>query len=160
MNTQLSTLFDEDSRLALIAMEMAQNLREPEDILETYGMTKEEFAKAGRTPLFKSMFREQRIAWTSPGNTSERTKHQAQMSIEHLMPKMHRWASDEEASSMVRLGWVKQIAVFAGYNEKKPQEQDLKASEPFVLNIIIPQPDGSERQEVIRGRTPVTLDHE
>lgn len=143
----------------MIAMEMAQNLREPSDILETYGMTKEEFAVVGRSPRFRNLYREHRIAWTSDGNTTERTKFRAQMSIEESLPRMHRMANDDNLNPNINLGYTRMIADLAGYNDKKRSAADEKPSaDPFVVNIIVPMDDGSERMTTVTA-SPV-IEHE
>lgn len=74
--------------LRSLAVEMAREMNDAEDILERYSLSKDEFETIAQTRTFKLMFEQALKEWGAASNTAERVKIKSAALIEEALPLM------------------------------------------------------------------------
>lgn len=74
--------------LRSLAVEIAREINETEDILERYSLSKDEFEAIAQTRTFKTMFEQASKEWGAAANTAERVKIKSAALIESALPFM------------------------------------------------------------------------
>lgn len=132
-------LNDIDARLIL---ELVAKIDPVAQILERYGLTKEELQTKLGSPIFKSAFLEASRAWKSNPNMKERIRMKAGALLEDTLQDIFMIIRNGQLPASQRLEGTKQLASLAGLAQQK---EGVVAASTFTLNIIR------------RGRDPVTI---
>lgn len=76
--------------LALLATDLAHGLRDPAEVWHDQGIVSKEDAKRIiAQPIFQKIYQDAKAAWATPGNTRERIRLKALMSLEYGLIDLH-----------------------------------------------------------------------
>jgi hypothetical protein len=103
-----------DVVLLKLAREIAMDMRTLGDILETHGVTTEEFAEISALGAFQEYLRQATEEWQSATNTAERVRLKSMAFVEEALPEFFARAHDPEESLNAKVEVLKTVARFAG----------------------------------------------
>lgn len=103
-----------DVVLLKLAREIAMDMRDLGDILETHGVTAEEFAEISALGVFQEYLRQSVTEWQSATNTAERVRLKSMAFVEEALPEFFARAHDPEESLNAKVEVLKTVARFAG----------------------------------------------
>lgn len=102
----MSALTDFDTRLIL---DLVAKLREPKDVLESYGITSLELAAKAKNPMFASAYRETERVWKSDMNIQQRVRLKAAFLLEDSLVPLHRIIMDQNMPVRAKLEAIEQL---------------------------------------------------
>lgn len=140
-----------DRRILQVAREIAIDIQPLDRILQSVGMTREEFHNVKQTEYFKNLLVEETSKWNSAKNTHERVKIKASVVIEDYLEEAHRVLHDPEETLSGRAEIAKLLAKLAGMD--KTGGDIGAAGERISITINM----GNEKVEV--AREVKTIDH-
>ena len=142
-------------KLERLAVELALNINDAEDIFAQYGYTPDTAAELVENPAFVLLMQQAQKEVFATG-LSFRTK--AKLMAGELLPYAHDIATDPLQSAAVRASLIQWVAKISGL-EPKETKDDGKTGNGLVLSITFA---GSAPQQVISGtqHTPITIDQE
>lgn len=151
------------SDLARLAQEVVLDMRELADILKTFNLTPDQYARIRTLPFFAGALASAQIEWDSAKNVYERLKLEAAIGLEDALPKIQaRMTKNDEALPGV-VEAAKLFAKMAGVGEK--DHAPSAPGEKFTISINLG--DGHDlkfEREVApasAGKTgPLQIDHE
>lgn len=108
-----SPSFDELTILKL-AREIAMDLRNIEDILESLAVSSEDWETIQALPIFQDRLRSAVEEWQSGMNTSERIRMKSLSFIEEVLPELYARAHDAKEGLAAKMEVVKTVSKFAG----------------------------------------------
>jgi hypothetical protein len=114
----LISVDEADSVLRALASEIACDSFDLPAILSAHQLTLEQFQRIEKTPRFQMLLREALTNWHSTGNTQERTKSKAALSVEDLLPTMHATVVDKSQPLAARVELFKALMKAGGVGEK------------------------------------------
>lgn len=123
----------EPTDMVKLAREIAMDIRELADILATYKLTGEQYARISTLPFFKSALQSAIIEWTSALNTHERIKIEAATSLEDALPVLAGRMKDKNETLPAAVETGKLFAKIAGLGEREQAQH--APGERFTINI-------------------------
>lgn len=122
MNSSLSlpSSDDIDTKLRLIARNMAQGLYELPRILEMCDITFRDFNKFKAHPSFQAYLRQEQEAWNKATNHAERTRLKAGIAIEEWIPEAYNEMKNAKQGLNHRVELAKLMAKLAGFDNATP----------------------------------------
>lgn len=150
-------LLDRDGEMRRVARELAMNLIPIERVLETTGVSYEEFQRWQTMPRFQHYYQQFKEEWDRADNTTERTKIKAGLVMEDFMEEAYLTMHDKKQPLNHRVELAKLVAKVAGLGEPKValgNGGDGKGG--FSLTINISQ---SERVQITPQVTPKVINH-
>lgn len=105
--------FDELT-IVKLAREIAMDLRQIEDIVESLGISSPEWDAIQALPLFQDRVRTATEEWQSGMNTSERVRMKSLAFVEEALPEFFARAHDPKEGLAAKTEVLKTISKFAG----------------------------------------------
>lgn len=143
LGSSLSAFNDVDSRLAI---ELAINMSEPEDILARYGLSATELKDKLKNPHFSQMVKEFKTVWNSDLSTKERTRIKSMALVEDSLMAVHGMVHDMDIAPTARMDAFKSLAKVATLDA--PDKDGQAVGERINININIP---GAEKPVTYEG---------
>ncbi len=106
-----------DSGHVELARELAQNIRDPQQILADHGFSGPEdpaWVALARSPAFGRAILEAQREWNAADSTRKRIQYKALAQVEMLLPVMHRLAFDPQTAAQLRVEAMRFIERCAG----------------------------------------------
>ena len=97
-----------------LAQDVAKELVPVKQILESRGLTEEEYSRIKAIPEYKDILQEEKAKWLSPENTNERIKAKGRYVVEDGMLSMSAIMKDPNVNPMVRIKAYSEIIRVAG----------------------------------------------
>lgn len=146
--------------LARLAQEIVHNMRELPDILKTFNLTPDQYARIRTLPFFSGAVASATIEWDSAKNVYERLKLEAAIGLEDALPKIQaRMVKTDEALPGV-VEAAKLFAKMAGVGER--DHAPGPPGEKFTININLG--DGQdirfEKSVTPIGPGQISIDHQ
>lgn len=154
LSLDLSAFNDVDSRLA---MELAIDISEPKDILDRYGISKEDLKHKLGNPTFSKMVREFRATWKSDLSVKERIRLKSMVLVEDSLLELHRIFHDANLSAPARLDAFGKMSKVATVDA--PDKEGQAVGDRVQINISIPgatAPGVYEGEVLDSGREAIT----
>lgn len=107
---------DIDTKLRLVARNLAQGLYELPRILTMCDITFREFNKFKAHPTFQAYYTQEKEAWEKASNHAERTKLKAGIAIEEWIPEAYSELKDRKQGLNHRVELAKLMAKLAGFD--------------------------------------------
>lgn len=120
--------------LRSLAIELARDIHEAEDILARYGLSADEYALLAQDRAFKAMLASAAKEWGAAVNTSERVKVKSAALIEEALPRMFSELTNDQHPLSSRADLFGRIAKMGGLGEAK---QEPNKGEVFSISINI-----------------------
>ena len=122
---------DHDARLIL---ELAAGIRKPQDILDQYGLTAQEFATKAGNPAWAAAFRETKKVWNSDMNTQTRIRMKAAFLLEDSLLPLFRIIKADNMPVAARLEAIEQLTKISTVTNV-PKEAGGGEKHSIVINI-------------------------
>lgn len=119
--------------LARLAREMVMRIRDPDQILLSFGLNKGKYKDLCNSKTYKQIHDAIEQDWESATNTETRIKIQAAAFLEQAIPTMSGRIMNEKEPLREVVEGGKLFAKLAGLTE--PHEKSGGGSEKFVINI-------------------------
>ncbi len=115
----------------LLPIELALKTSSIPDILDSYGLTQEEFLDISAQPAFIASYKEAQELVKEEGMSF---KLKAKMQAEEMLKTSWRIAHDPETPPSVRADLIKSTVRWAGY-DKKETENPITSTQALQINI-------------------------
>lgn len=139
MNNSLSlpSSDDLDTKLRLVARNIAQGLYELPRILEMCDCTFQQFNKFKSHPVFLEYVKQEKEAWNKASSFAERTKLKAGIAIEEWIPEAYTEMKNTKQGLNHRVELAKLLAKLAGFDNATPLGGTGGGGGGFSLQINI-----------------------
>ena len=138
-----SAIADSDSRLAV---ELAAQIRELPDILNTYNLSRSELAVKLREPMFRDMVKQAKQLWSSDLNIKERIRLKSQVLVEDSLMSIFQVVHGPDNAIPAKLDAFKQLARVAEVDA--PDRSHADTGSRFTVSINLGNP---EENVIIEG---------
>lgn len=142
---------DDEQRLRLLAVNMAQCIRDPAEILAELGFSEDDWRELESSRIFKRMLVEAQAEWNSITRTSQRIRLKAGVNIELSLPKFYEDMNDHSQPLVARVKLLETMTRLAGLSESEREERAPGAQ--FKLEIHLGGPD--QRVDVVQVGGPI-----
>jgi hypothetical protein len=129
-----------DSRLIA---DLVANIRKPEDILSSYGITQEQLAKKLLNPMFVQHFKDTQRLWNSDMNAQQRIRAKAAFILEDTLPQLHKIASGQQTPVNAKLAAIEQLTKISTVAHVPKEASAGGEKHSIVINI------GGDKQPII-----------
>ena len=118
-----------------IARELARDIYEIEEILETYKVTRAEFDTITRHPAFQKILRKEQEEWRAADNTFRRTKLLSSISYEQAIPEMFAVLHDKTEPLAGRVKIFEVLGRYSGLGANTSGEGDRADQIKIEINL-------------------------
>jgi hypothetical protein len=118
--------------MAALARELAIGLREPADIVASWGITPEVYEKLKANELFSKTVESARVEWHSAGNTNTRLALEAAFTMEQALPHLYARAINGKEPLNHAVDFLKLLTDLGGLKKDASKGQ---ATEKFQIVI-------------------------
>jgi hypothetical protein len=128
---------EHEQRLALIhlARDFARNIKPKEAILSERGLTAEQYDQILNNPFYQRVLEAETETFQAAGNTPERIKYEAAVTLEEYLPELHLRMHDQSTPLNQAIEGAKLLAKLAGVGEEKVQEGGSKEKIIIQINL-------------------------
>lgn len=138
---------DEDT-LRKLAVELARDIHEPDEILKSLGLTEEDYQAIKNTRAFQTMFNAATAEWNAAGNTQKRAKLKAAAMTEESLEYFMQDIQNREENLNARVGLLNTLARIGGLGNPEPVNVNPAGGQFFKLEIHL---QGRDSPIVIDG---------
>lgn len=142
----------EEARLKALAVELAKDILEPEEILESLGISWGEYDQIKETRAFRELYTQALAEWKSAANTQKRVKLLAATTVEAALPTFWKDFNNPQESLGTRVSLLNALAKIGGLGQSDPMERSALPGQVFKLEIHL-----QDRKEMITIQAP-TID--
>lgn len=155
MNGDLATSIPfPDSRLVILAREIAMDIHGLEEVLKRYQLTMEDWEIIKQRPIFDQLLQDALITWNNAINGSERIKVKALAAIEDWLPTAYGDLHSEKPNLRDKVELAKLIARLGGVGEKSINESTGSERISITINM------GDDKKVEVETIQPRILEHE
>lgn len=147
-------LYEQDTTYLRIAREIAINLHDIQTILSNNGLDQIQWDRIKADPRFQRLLDSEIQAWSSAGNTAERTKLKAGALIEEFLPEANARIHDRSESLSAKTELLKTLARIAGMGERAMIEGPAGGGFTVTINL------GAEKLEFQKMLPPKVIEGE
>jgi hypothetical protein len=119
--------------------ELAAKIQEPDDILDRYGVSRDEFEELKQSDVFRSAYKEAKQFWDSDANIKERIAAKAAYMLEDSLLELHGIFHDASKTGQIRMDAFKQMTVLAKVNGGEQRDQVAGTGQAININIDMGQ---------------------
>jgi len=142
----LSDTEEHEQFIRSLAMEIAKDMDELEDILKRFGLDRAQFDEITSTRFYKAAWAQAVKDWNSAGNAKERTRLKSQILLENAMPELYADMLNKDYSLAARADLFAKFSKIAGYDANTVPNPN--GGEMFNITINL----GAEKPIVIHQR--------
>jgi hypothetical protein len=124
-------------RLAMLAGEVAMDMKELPDILKAYNLTAEVYEKVCEIPFYANALETARLEWNSPLGTHARIRIESAAILEEALPGLSARMKSRDEAFPAAIEAGKLFAKIAGLGE--PEKAGASSGEKFTINIDLGQ---------------------
>lgn len=128
---------DLDTKMRMVARNLAQGIYEIPKILEFCQCTGREFYKMKEHPTFLAYLKQETEAWNKASNHAERTRLKAGIAIEEWIPEAYAELKDRKQGLNHRVELAKLMAKLAGFDNAPSMGMNGGGGGGFSLQINI-----------------------
>lgn len=147
----------EEGKLRSLAIELAKDILEPEDILNSLGLTLGDYEEIKNTRAFRELYTQALTEWKSAANTQKRVKLLAATTVEAALPTFWKDFNSPTETLSSRVSLLTALAKIGGLGQPEPAEKVALPGQSFKLEIHL-----NDRQETItisgEALEPSTID--
>lgn len=140
---EFNAVSDRDSRLAV---ELAVQLRPTSEILQTYGISRQDLIRKFKDPMFKDMVKQAKSLWKSDLSVKERIRLKSQVLVEDSLLEIFSMIHNPENALPAKLDAFKQLARVAEVEQPDRKQGDTGTRFTVAINLGSP-----EERVVING---------
>lgn len=139
----------EEAKLRSLAIELAKDILEPEDILKQLGLTINDYDVIKTTRAFRELYTQALTEWKSAANTQKRVKLLAATTVEAALPTFWKDFNDPQEPLGTRVSLLNALAKIGGLGLPEQSERQALPGQTFKLEIHL-----ADRQETITIQGP------
>jgi hypothetical protein len=124
-------------RLAMLANEIAMDMKELADILKLYKLSESDYLKISKIPFFTNALETATIEWQSPLGTHARIRIESAAILEEALPGLSARMKSKDEAFPAAIEAGKLFAKIAGLGE--PDKAGASSGEKFTINIDLGQ---------------------
>lgn len=129
----LPALSGDDTLYIRLARDLAIDMRQPEEIRETYGLTYEQWDTILDNEYFQKLLHDERVRWLSANNVNERVKLKAAAMVEEWLPELFGRLHDPRESLNAKVAAGQLVTKLAGMGIERAAIEG--GGERFSINI-------------------------
>jgi len=118
-----------------LALELAMELDDPEDIINRHGLTEQQFLSLQSIPAFREMLELHRSAWNAAENTVERIEKKAALALERALLPVARVASSADTNDAVLIQAAKFLKDASPLGDRSRQMQGAGGNIEVNINL-------------------------
>lgn len=146
----------EERQLVRLVRELAMDMREIDQILDDFRMSRAEFEALQKDERFGRMLASELSSWGAATNAHERVKAKSAAMIEDYLPELYARLNDRSENLMGKAKMLEFIAKLAGWGIAENQ-RELAPGDRVVVQINL----GADAQLNYEKRLPAkVIDHE
>lgn len=142
----------EEATLRTLAIELAKDILEPEQILGNLGLSLGAYDVIKNTRAFKELFTQALTEWKSAANTQKRVKLLAATTVEAALPTFWADFNNPQEALATRVALLNALAKIGGLGQQEQSERAALPGQTFKLEIHL-----ADRRETITINAP-TID--
>lgn len=135
MSETSKTGYLDEAKLRQLAVELAKDIHRPDEILESLGLTDEDYQALKDTRAFKSMYHTALAEWSSAGNTQKRAKLKAAAMTEEVLPMFYADIEERKETLTARVALLNTLAKIGGLGQPEPLPPGGGNGQLFKLEI-------------------------
>jgi len=135
--------------VAQVAIELANQLHTPKEIIDKFGITVKQFKEIKNKPAFRTIYSDAKAVWNGTGNSTERVRAKGNLLVEDLLIDLYTRAKDPNTSDEAMVKIVKQIVELSNLMPSKQAEQATGARFSVIMNFT--NPAGEKVEKTISG---------
>ena len=152
------THYMDENKLRQLAVELARDIHEPEEILKSLGLTEEDYQAIKDTRAFQAMFNAASAEWNAASNTQKRAKLKAAAMTEEALEFFWADIQEHKENLNARVGLLNTLARIGGLGNPEPVNINPSGGQFFKLEIHL---QGRDSPIVIDGEAnQFTVDSE
>lgn len=124
----------DEQRLRLLAVGLAQQIREPQEILDELGFSEDDWRELEQSRVFKQILTQALAEWNNTARTPQRVKLKAAINIEQSLPQFYEDMTDKTQPLVARVRALEVVAKLAGIPEPE-LERPSGPQNQFKLEI-------------------------
>jgi hypothetical protein len=120
-------------RLAMLANEIAMDMKELPDVLKLYKLSETDYEKVCKIPFYKNALETATIEWQSPLGTHARIRIESAAILEEALPGLSARMKSRDEAFPAAIEAGKLFAKIAGLGE--PEKAGASSGEKFTIEI-------------------------
>lgn len=134
----------EEARLRALATELAKDILEPEEILQSLGLSLSDYEVIKSTRAFRELYTQALTEWKSAANTQKRVKLLSATTVEAALPTFWKDFNNPTEALSSRVALLNALAKIGGLGQNENAERAALPGQTFRLEIHL-----NDRQETI-----------
>lgn len=140
----------DEARLRQLAVELAKDIHSPQEILNSLGLSEDDYQAIKDTRAFRTMYLAASAEWNAAGNTQKRAKLKAAAMTEEVLPMFYADIEERKESLTARVALLNTIAKIGGLGQPEPALPGGGNHQFFKLEIHL---QGRQEPIIIDGES-------